>query len=107
MDASIGASSSNHRGIGLCHASEGNFDCGLDCWLVRLALPSGVGGAVVLDRQLKGGHGRRGVGSQTESGLSRTAAWLFRQHSLPLPCGTLMRIDEGFDALEESFGEAG
>src|SRR5438093_13092785 len=107
MDARISAASSNDRDVDLCHVSEGNFDRGLDCWLIRLALPAGVGGAVVLDRQLEGGHGRRGAGCQTESGWRRTAAWLFREHSLPLPCGSLMRIDEGFDPLEESFSDAG
>lgn len=50
MDPSIGPAGPDHRDVGMRNMMKRRFNLGLDGGLFRLALPSGVCGAVVLQR---------------------------------------------------------
>ncbi len=56
MNAGVGAASADYRNPLLRELKHGRFDGFLDGWLIRLALPSRVAGAVVFDDQPDGRH---------------------------------------------------
>lgn len=85
--------------------------------LLRLALPSGIGAAVVLKRQFISGHeavaSGRGWAQWTAPYVYESGSEPKTSCSMPYPLplefllGSLERMDEGFNALKDTFGNSG
>src|SRR5688572_16469121 len=101
MGAGIGPASPGDRDLSLGNPSDGRLDRRLHGGLVRLTLPAGVGGAVVLDRELPSHH-RDGITGYRNNGVAEAVCSGSMKALTPSKMASAMRVRKASPCINRS-----